>query len=174
MDEYEKLGFKSKLIQAFTGEPKDWKRFKVKIQAGLEEADLLETLESEKPELTGEGTRAEKDALAKYMKDDRKIYAKLVLYTSGDAADLLEQYQNSRSGKEAWEAMKAKFDPKGRAGKVDLYREMMAARLEDIEDPDKLFLKMEGNKRQLQDMEQVISEEMLLGMADTFQAAALV
>jgi len=49
MDElqFEKLGFRSKLVQVFTGKPEEWKQFKVKLQAALEESDLLETLESD-------------------------------------------------------------------------------------------------------------------------------
>lgn len=166
MDElqFEKLGFRSKLVQVFTGKPEEWKRFKVKLQAALEESDLLETLESDKPVVADGASQTEKKALATWTKNDRKIYSKLILYTSGDAGSLVEQFESSRSGKLAWEALKAKYDPKGRAGKVDLYRDMMAAKLEDADDPDKLFLRMEGNRRQLQDMGQSVSDEMLLGM----------
>ena len=166
MDElqFEKLGFRSKLVQVFSGKPKEWRRFKVKLQAALEEADLLETLESEKPVVSEGATQGERKALATWVKNDRKIYSKLILYTSNDAGSLVEQFESSRSGKLAWDALKAKYDPKGRAGKVDLYRDLMAAKLEDGEDPDKVFLRMEGNRRQLQDMEQTVSDEMLLGM----------
>lgn len=97
-----------------------------------------------------------------WNKNDRKIYSKLILYTSDDAGSLVEQYESLRSGKKAWEALKDKYDPKGRGGRVDLYRDMMQARLSDGDDPDKLFLRMEANRRQLQDLEQTFSEEMLL------------
>jgi hypothetical protein len=166
MDElqFEKLGFRSKLVQVFSGKPEEWRRFKVKLQAALEESDLLETLESEKPVVAEGATQGERKALANWVKNDRKIYSKLILYTSNDAGSLVEQFESSRSGKLAWDALKAKYDPQGRAGKVDLYRDLMAVKLENGEDPDKLFLRMEGNRRQLQDMEQTVSDEMLLGM----------
>lgn len=64
MDELEKLTIRTKLIQVFTGKREEWKRFKVKLLAALEEADLLETLES----TMGRGKaprEAQQEALAK-------------------------------------------------------------------------------------------------------------
>lgn len=54
MDDLERISFSSKLmmIPVFTGKKDEWGRFKVKLQAALEEADLLDTLESEETRCT--------------------------------------------------------------------------------------------------------------------------
>lgn len=51
---------------------------------------------------------------AKWVKKDRKIYSKLILYTSGDAGSLVEQFETARSGQLAWGELKKKYEPKGR------------------------------------------------------------
>lgn len=95
----------------------EFTEWKIRFKAILEVTDLLDNLSTEQP--TGESSSG-----GMWRRKDRKIYYyKRVLYTTGDAGDLVAQYEESSSGKAAWNALVHKYEPRGMGGKVELLSE---------------------------------------------------
>jgi len=151
-------------IRRFTGKREEWPEWKLKFQAVLEGADLLDTLLSSEPVDADTDAAEDREAAAKWRKKDRKIYFQLILYTTEAAGNLVEQFEDVCSGKMAWEALKTKYEHQGTVGKVDPHKELMESSMGEAEDPDSFFIKIEGIQKRLKALGQVISEEMVQGM----------
>ena len=151
-------------IRRFTGKREEWPEWKLKFQAVLEGADLLDTLLSSEPIDADTDAAEDRETAAKWRKKDRKIYFQLILYTTEAAGNLVEQFEDICSGKMAWEALKNKYEHQGTVGKVDLHKELMESSMGEAEDPDSFFIKIEGIQKRLKALGQVISEDMVQGM----------
>lgn len=156
MEAADKISLK---IRRFTGKAEEWPEWKLKFKAVLEVGDLLDNLMT-----TEEPSEFNAKALAAWKKTDRKVFFQLVLYTSEAAGNLVEQFEESCSGREAWEALIAKFEHKGAAGKVDLHRELMRSVMGEREDPDTFLVRIETIRRKLKVLKHVIPDDMLMGM----------
>jgi hypothetical protein len=104
MDSEPRISLKTK---PFSGnKPEEWGDFKLRMQAVLEGADLLENLLKKKPaevEATTTTVTANAEAV-KALKDwkdkDRKIYFMLVLYTTEGASSAVQQFaEDTEPGK---------------------------------------------------------------------------
>lgn len=157
--EEEKSSFR---VRIFTGkEPEEWASWKLKFKAILDGKDLLANLLSKKPD---EG--ANDEVIEAWMKKDQKIFYQLVLSTGGAAGDLVQQFEETCSGKEAWEALIAKYEHKGKMGKVELVRELMRCSMKENDDPDNLLVKIDTMRRKLKSLGQELTD-------DLFQAIIL-
>lgn len=125
----------------------------------LEVKDLLDTLLSPRPDDT-----ATAGVKAAWKKKDRKIYYLLISYTSSFAFDLVFQFFDDPCGKDAWEALTTKYERKGPVGKVDLHKELMSCTLDETEDPDAFFMRMETLQRQLKELGNDLSEDIIQSM----------
>ena len=112
MDSEPRISLKTK---PFSGnKPEEWGDFKLRMQAVLEGADLLENLLKKKPaevEATTTTVTANAEAV-KALKDwkdkDRKIYFMLVLYTTEGASSVVQQFAEDTEpgkGQRAWKAL---------------------------------------------------------------------
>ena len=145
-------------IKAFTGKAIDWLPFKAKFKAMLEEKDpklldfVLEPVVKPKK-------KEEREA---WVRMNRMLYAKLILFTEGAANGLVEQFEEERSGLGAWLALVAKYEVKSQVQKGALMRELIRSELESGEDPDLYFTRMERIQRQLKAMDLWVTDEMLV------------
>ena len=147
-------------IRIFTGkEPEEWASWKLKFKAILDGKDLLGNLLSKKP-----GETANHSVIEAWNKKDQKIFYQLVLHTGGAAGDLIQQFEETCSGSEAWRALIAKYEHKGKMGKVELVRELMGCSLKENDDPDIFLVKIDTMRRKLKSLGQDLTDDLFQAM----------
>jgi len=157
-DESEYGGLK---VRKFTGYQHDWLDWKADFMAVLDNKDNLVELVLSTPKSRPAGPGAEQE---KYDRDKRKIYMKLILFTSGTAKTIVQQFAASMDGVAAWNALKEKFEMKGSAQKALLQEKLYGDSMEENEDPDAYFARVEDLRRTLNALEVNITDEMMLGI----------
>lgn len=154
---------KNKLkIRTFTGKLEEWLDWKERFQAILEDDsnELLDTLTEEKPDSNPQQSKK----LEKWIKNNRKIYYKLVLYTEGPAAGLVRQFRSTANGQEAWRCLISKYEHKGKAGKVALQDAMSKCFMKENEDPDNFLARLEDIRERLRILGDEIKEDTMQAM----------
>ena len=146
-------------LKAFNGsKSEDWLAWKVKFQAVLNSSDLLDVIRNNEARPTQEG------GLDAWIKKNRKVYDKLILYTEGAAAGVVEQFDDERDGVGAWQALVNKYELKGNSQKAALHGELFQDTMAGHEDPDLYFMRIESRQRRLKRLGIAIEEDTLLGI----------
>ena len=150
------------------------------FQSVLEASDLLDTLFEPNPAAGAALTTISTDAADKagdvpsdtaarkaareWKEKDRKIFFKLVMYTTDKAASIVRQFAEDKEagkGQRAWQALKDKYEHTGKVGRVEVQRELMEATMSEGDDPDVFLAKMESYQRKLEELKQPLSDETL-------------
>ena len=83
--------------------------------------------------------------LEQWLENNEDIFYLLVIYTSGQAWTLVQQFATEASGKDAWEALVEKYEGAGNLGAVDLSRQLLLYKISETADPDIAFAEIEGS-----------------------------
>ena len=157
----------------FGGEPsEDWLVWRAKFEAVIENIEAEEPLQSSYPpdpvvEEAEEGQEpppapviptAEQKA---WLKANKKIYGRLVLYTKDAPNALVRQYgvakpgiggHFEKDGKMAYQALIDRYEKKDALAKNILHKELFSMGIGSKQDPDIFFTSMEDKQRRLIDM----------------------
>ena len=132
-------------VRPFSGNPQDWISWKSKFKSLLEHYGLLDPLLNNDARPSGQPA-----AQAKWDKINRKIYAKISLYTSRAANNLIMQFEEfvegkslSRDGIAAWSALVEKFESSGKVQRSALIMTINTVVLKDRDNPDTYFFEIE-------------------------------
>jgi hypothetical protein len=176
----EKLSLK---IPRFSGEKREkWKEWMYQFQSVLEASDLLDALFEPNPAAGAAVTTAitteaaDKDdevpgdaearkAAREWKEKDRKIFFKLIMYTTDKAANIVRQFAEDMEpgkGHRAWQALKAKYEHTGVLGLVEAKREYMEATMNEGDDPDIFLAEMEAFQRKFRELGEPISDRSLM------------
>jgi len=104
-------------VKKFSGMQHEWQEWMSDLLAILDNKDNLVELLLPGAEARPTETGA---AQVKWDKTSRKIYMKLVLFTSGTAKSMVLQFGDTMNGVAAWDVLKEKYEMRGRAQKTML------------------------------------------------------
>ena len=102
--------------------------------------------------------------LEQWLENNEDIFYLLVIYTSGQAWTLVQQFATEASGKDAWEALVEKYEGAGNLGAVDLSRQLLLYKISETADPDIAFAEIEDLQRRLIALGQPYTDDMLRTM----------
>jgi hypothetical protein len=86
------------------------------------------------------------------------LYSKLILHTDGAPSGVVEQFQDTRDGMGAWQALIAKYEVKGHVQKGILLEQLITRAPVRGADPDVYFIEVERLVRQLNLMKVRVDE----------------
>lgn len=132
-------------ISKFAGVTPEWLGWKVQLMSAFVVSDFTLFKALKDPPSEPEAVEAK---LA-WQELSCKVYARLILCTSGPANDLVLQFCDTMNGLAAWAALSAKYELTGDVQKAALQEEMMRDVMGEHEDPDVYFLRLERVWRQL-------------------------
>ena len=142
-------------IKIFTGDDdNDWPPFNRRIRAYLSDRELLDHLESTPPH--------NQAALQEWRRKNNRVYNALAQYTDGNAAVMIEAYEDTRDGISAYKALVEKHEMVGPVKRASLQRQLNDDRLGDDEDPDAFCGRLESYRRQLGYLGKEFDDEFLL------------
>ena len=144
-------------IQSFEGDAAHWPEFKATIEA------LAIVQGCDGPILAPPDPSASETKQAKYQQANMQLYARLILHTKGLARRIVEG--SDRSGHDAWVALIAMYEASSTSRKQMLYKELITADLQDDQDPDILFRRLEHLQTQLNTLAAPIPDELLAVIA---------
>lgn len=114
--------------------------------------------------LKGDRPRNCTEGVATWDEANVKMYASLVLLTSGSALGLVEEFEGDMDGVAAFKKLEEKYEQKTRARKTALHQELLTCTLEPGEDPDDYFVRLERLQRLLAQMGLKIGDDHLPGI----------
>lgn len=105
------------------------------------------------------------DPRVEWDRKSGKVYARLVMFTEGLAANVVEEHIETRNGVAAWQGLIDKFELKGTFGKAILNTNIVKAVFPPTADPLTYFNEIERNARQLRTIGHPVPDDSLLGAA---------
>ena len=145
-------------IPQFGGEQYAWQDWRVQFEALLDDRDLLSfIMESPEPAEGASGYDEHKDR-------SRKLYNQLALYTKGVAMSIVRQSESARDGRQAWQALLAKYEQKSTARRVALQQQLFSRRLTIVQDPDEFFVELDDLRRKISSLGADVGDDMMTGI----------
>lgn len=146
-------------IPAFSGKPEDWESWRSKFEAVLYQKDMLGDLTSSKPVVGGSVTQ---EHLATWKEKDKGLFYQLILNTSGAALQLVQQFKYPEyNGQNAWKALVEKYEGGGDIGAVDLMTQLFTLKMDESEDPDRFFNRVESLQVRLKALGLELNEKLI-------------
>jgi len=145
-------------ISPFSGKPEDWEGWRCKFEAVLYGKDMLGDLTSSRPVVGGSVTQANLNA---WKEKDKALFYQLILNTSGAALQLVQQFKTDYKGQDAWNALVEKYEGGGDLGAVDLIVQLLALKMDESEDPDLFFVRVESLQVRLKALGLEINERLM-------------
>jgi hypothetical protein len=157
----------SKKVKSFRGIQSEWDDWKKKFLAMIGSRHYHIAIRTDRPE--GEHlAQAALAAQARWDEANRQLYIHLVIYCDAAAGSVIDQFEGTEDGRSAWIALTQKYDRRGPHGKAELTRELRNMRMEDLEDPDMFFMRLERLRRRMTE-----AQYTLLGEEDDLKIVAI-
>ena len=158
-------------MAVFSGKLDQWHSWKRRLLVVLDSSDLLDGLSEERPADAPDGAeqavvQARAEAQLAWDKRNQTIYNRIPFLTDGSAGSVVAQLEGTRNGREAWRRLLNKYEHAGSMGKAAIQSELIQATMEEAEDPDLYFHRIERLQTRLVELgREQVPDSMMLGIA---------